>query len=77
MANKSFDVIVIGGGTGGYPTAIRLGQLKNSVCLVEKEYVGGVCLNWGCIPSKALIAAANFYEKARHGSEQMGITVKD
>jgi dihydrolipoamide dehydrogenase len=77
MANKTYDAIVIGGGPGGYPAAIRLGQLKQSVLVVEKEYMGGVCLNWGCIPSKALIAAANFYEKARHGAGAMGITFSD
>ncbi|MBK8169834.1 MAG: dihydrolipoyl dehydrogenase [Sandaracinaceae bacterium] len=73
MANKSFDAIVIGGGPGGYVAAIRLGQLKQKVLVVEKEYMGGVCLNWGCIPSKALIAAANLVEKAKH-ADTMGIS---
>jgi dihydrolipoamide dehydrogenase len=77
MANKTYDAIIIGGGPGGYPAAIRLGQLKQSVLVVEKEYMGGVCLNWGCIPSKALIAAANFYEKAQHGAGAMGISFTD
>lgn len=77
MANKTYDAIIIGGGPGGYPAAIRLGQLKNTVLVVEKEYIGGVCLNWGCIPSKALIAAANFYEKAQHTAGTMGITFTD
>lgn len=77
MANKVYDAIVIGSGPGGYPAAIRLGQLKQKVLVVEKEYVGGVCLNWGCIPSKALIAASNFFEKAKHESRAMGITVGD
>jgi dihydrolipoamide dehydrogenase len=75
MAN-TYDAIVIGGGPGGYVAAIRLGQLKQKTLVVEKEYMGGVCLNWGCIPSKALIAAANFVEKAQHSSH-MGITVSD
>lgn len=70
------DAIVIGGGPGGYVAAIRLGQLKKSVALIEKDQVGGVCLNWGCIPSKALIHAAKTYEAAQH-SEDMGITAKD
>src|SRR3972149_10968936 len=74
MANKIYDAIVIGGGTGGYPTAIGLRQRGQTVLLVEKEYMGGVCLNWGCIPSKALIAAANLFEKMKH-AEHMGITV--
>ena len=73
MANKTYDAIVIGGGPGGYVAAIRLGQLKQKVLVVEKEYMGGVCLNWGCIPSKALIAAANLVEKAKH-ADTMGIS---
>src|ERR1017187_772570 len=67
MANKVFDAIVIGGGPGGYPCAIRLGQLKQKVAIIEKDEVGGVCLNWGCVPSKALINASHTYEKAKHG----------
>lgn len=73
---KEYEAIVIGGGPGGYVAAIRLGQLGVKTLCVEKEAMGGVCLNWGCIPSKALIAAANFAHKARH-AEHMGITVKD
>lgn len=73
MANK-YDAIVIGGGPGGYVAAIRLGQLKLKTLVIEKEYMGGVCLNWGCIPSKALIAAANLVEKIHHAGA-MGITV--
>jgi dihydrolipoamide dehydrogenase len=68
MANKAYDVVVIGGGPGGYGCAIRLGQLAQTVLCVEKEEVGGVCLNWGCVPSKALIAASHSYEKARDGA---------
>lgn len=73
MANASYDVIVIGAGPGGYPAAIRAAQLGLKVLCVEKEYMGGVCLNWGCIPSKALIAAAGTVEKIRH-ADKMGIT---
>ncbi len=76
MANATYDAIVIGGGPGGYVAAIRLGQLKQKVLVVEKEYMGGVCLNWGCIPSKALIAATHLLEKVKH-AETMGITVSD
>jgi dihydrolipoamide dehydrogenase len=73
MANASYDVIVIGAGPGGYPAAIRASQLGLKTLCVEKEYLGGVCLNWGCIPSKALIAAAHTVDKFRH-AEEMGIT---
>jgi dihydrolipoamide dehydrogenase len=64
--DTTYDVIVLGGGPGGYPCAIRLGQLGLKVACVEEEEYGGVCLNWGCIPSKALIANAHFVEKSRH-----------
>jgi dihydrolipoamide dehydrogenase len=74
MANRSYDAVVIGGGPGGYSCAIRLGQLKQKVACIEKEEVGGVCLNWGCIPSKALIAASHLYEKSQHASA-MGIKI--
>ncbi|HJK95627.1 MAG TPA: dihydrolipoyl dehydrogenase [Polyangiaceae bacterium LLY-WYZ-14_1] len=74
MAHKTYDAIVIGAGPGGYVAAIRLGQLGQSVLCVDKEYLGGVCLNWGCIPSKALISAATLAHKVQH-SEAMGITV--
>jgi len=76
MANTSYDVIVIGAGPGGYPAAIRSAQLGLKTLCVEKEYMGGVCLNWGCIPSKALIAAAGLVEKLRH-ADTMGITATD
>ncbi|HEY2513871.1 MAG TPA: dihydrolipoyl dehydrogenase [Polyangiaceae bacterium] len=72
MATRTCDAIVIGGGPGGYGCAIRLGQLKQKVVCIEKEEVGGVCLNWGCVPSKALIAASHTYEKVKEGG-QMGL----
>ncbi len=75
MANDH-EAIVIGGGPGGYVAAIRLGQLGVKTLCVEREAMGGVCLNWGCIPSKALIAAANLANKVRN-AQHMGITVKD
>ncbi len=70
---KTYDAIVIGSGPGGYPCAIRLGQLKQKTLCIEKAEPGGVCLNWGCIPSKALIGAAHHYEKSRHSAATMGI----
>lgn len=72
---KTYDAIVIGGGPGGYVCAIRLGQLKQKTLCIEKDQPGGVCLNWGCIPSKALINAAHFYERAHGGAAAMGIKV--
>jgi dihydrolipoamide dehydrogenase len=74
MIAQAHDVIVIGGGPGGYAAAIRLQQLGLSVLVVERESFGGVCLNWGCIPSKALITAARQWERL-HGSGPLGITV--
>ena len=70
----TYDVLVLGGGPGGYPCAIRAGQLGLSVGCIEEEEVGGVCVNWGCIPSKALIANAHFVEKSRHIADH-GIAV--
>ncbi len=70
---KQFDLIVIGAGPGGYPAAIRGAQLNASVAMVEKEQFGGTCLNWGCIPSKALIAAAETYHNFNHVAP-LGIT---
>jgi len=71
---KQFDAIVIGAGPGGYVCAIRLAQLGKKTAIVEKEFFGGVCLNVGCIPSKALIYAANQYHKIGHELEEVGIT---
>jgi dihydrolipoamide dehydrogenase len=68
--NNSFDLIVIGGGPAGYVAAIRAAQLGKSVACIERDKLGGVCLNWGCIPTKALLAGAEFYEKVdKHASE--------
>ncbi len=72
---KNFDAIVIGAGPGGYVCAIRLAQLGKKTAIIDKEYWGGVCLNVGCIPSKALIYAANQYHKANHEFEEMGLKV--
>src|SRR5215204_2049672 len=61
MADTSFDVIIIGSGPGGYVTAIRAAQLGFKTAIVEKSYLGGICLNWGCIPTKALLRSAEIY----------------
>jgi dihydrolipoamide dehydrogenase len=66
METASFDVVVIGGGPGGYPAAIRASQLGLSVALVEETHLGGICLNWGCIPTKALLHSAEVYHLAQH-----------
>jgi len=64
-----FDLVVVGGGPGGYPAAIRAAQLGLKTALVEKERPGGVCLNWGCIPTKAMLRSAEVLETVQHGAE--------
>jgi dihydrolipoamide dehydrogenase len=71
-----YDVIVIGSGPGGYVAAIRASQLGLKTAIVEKESLGGVCLNWGCIPTKALIKSAQVFEYIQH-AEDYGISVND
>ena len=75
MADK-FDVIVVGGGPGGYVAAIRAAQLKLKVALVEAKHLGGICLNWGCIPTKALLRSAEVKHLIDH-ADAFGITVGD
>ena len=70
----SYDIIVVGSGPGGYVTAIRASQLGMKVAVVERESLGGICLNWGCIPTKALLKSANVFEYLKHASDY-GITV--
>ncbi len=72
----AYDVIVLGSGPGGYPAAIRASQLGKKVAIVERESLGGICLNWGCIPTKALLKSAQVMEYANH-SEDYGIELKD
>ena len=74
--NTEYDLIVIGGGPAGYAGAIRAGQLGKKVACIELERAGGTCLNWGCIPTKALLKSAEFY-RSLSKAESFGITVKD
>ena len=60
-----FDLAVLGGGPGGYVAAIRAAQLGQKVCIIEKDKLGGVCLNWGCIPTKALLKNAEVYQTVK------------
>ena len=71
-----YDVIVLGSGPGGYVTAIRASQLGFKTAIVEKESLGGVCLNWGCIPTKALLKSAQVFEYLKH-AEDYGLTIKE
>jgi dihydrolipoamide dehydrogenase len=73
---EKFDLIILGGGPAGYVTAIRASQLGLSTAIVEKESLGGVCLNWGCIPTKALLKSAQVFEYLKN-SEEYGLTVND
>ena len=75
MANTDFDVIIVGSGPGGYVTAIRATQLGFKTAIVEKEDLGGVCLNWGCIPTKALLRSAEIYHNMLHAKDY-GLTAK-
>lgn len=72
----AYDVLVIGSGPGGYPAAIRASQLGKKVAIIERESLGGICLNWGCIPTKALLKSAQVYEYAKHASVY-GINVEN
>jgi dihydrolipoamide dehydrogenase len=75
LANSSYDLVVIGSGPGGYVAAIRASQLKMKVAVVERDRPGGVCLNWGCIPSKALLNSAEAMETIRGAAKEHGIEV--
>jgi dihydrolipoamide dehydrogenase len=73
MDNKTFDVVVLGGGPGGYVAALRASQLNLKVAVVESQHLGGICANWGCIPTKALLHSAELYQKMLD-SEKFGIS---
>ncbi len=72
MAGKSFDVVVIGSGPGGYVAAIRAAQLGLSTCVVEREHLGGICLNWGCIPTKAMLRSSEVFH-LMHRAKEFGL----
>ena len=76
MAETSFDLVVIGGGPGGYVAAIRAAQLGMKAAVVEREHLGGICLNWGCIPTKALLRTSEIYHLLHH-LDQFGLSARD
>src|SRR5690348_12026364 len=76
MAENSFDLVVVGGGPGGYVAAIRAAQLGMKTAVVEREHLGGICLNWGCIPTKALLRSAEIYHLL-HRLDDFGLSAKD
>jgi dihydrolipoyl dehydrogenase len=76
VADSSFDLIVVGGGPGGYVAAIRAAQLGMKTALVERDQLGGICLNWGCIPTKALLRASEIHHLLHH-LDQFGFSAKD
>ena len=69
MADTNFDVLIIGSGPGGYVTAIRAAQLGFKTAIVERDYLGGICLNWGCIPTKALLRSAEIFHYMQHAKD--------
>ena len=71
----NFDIIIIGSGPGGYVAAIRASQLGLKTAIIEKENLGGICLNWGCIPTKALLKSAQVFEYIQHANE-FGINIE-
>src|SRR6201994_822298 len=75
MADTSFDVIIIGSGPGGYVAAIRAAQLGLKTAIVERAYLGGICLNWGCIPTKALLRSAEIFHYLQHAKDY-GLSVE-
>ncbi len=74
--SEKYDIAIIGGGPGGYVAAIRAAQLGRNVVVIEANHLGGICLNWGCIPTKALLRSAEIYHLMNHGSDY-GIKAKD
>lgn len=75
--SKKYDIIVLGGGPGGYVAAIRAAQLGYRTAVVEKDNLGGICLNWGCIPTKSLLKNAELYDLAKNHSDEFGLSFSD
>ena len=75
MSDNTYDVVVVGSGPGGYVAAIRSAQLGFKTAIVEREHLGGICLNWGCIPTKALLRSAEVYRNAEH-AKSYGLTIE-
>jgi len=75
MSAKNYDLMIVGSGPGGYVAAIRAAQLGLKTAVIEREHIGGVCLNWGCIPTKALLRSAEVFEMIGH-ADQFGLSVK-
>src|SRR5580704_4417901 len=73
---ESFDLIVVGGGPGGYVAAIRAAQLGMKAAVVERDQLGGICVNWGCIPTKALLRASEIHHLLHH-LDQFGFSARD
>src|SRR5664279_3401924 len=73
---EPYDILIIGGGPGGYVAAIRASQLKLKTAIVEREHLGGICLNWGCIPTKALLRSAEVGHLLKH-ADAYGFTAKE
>src|SRR5688572_1240245 len=76
MAENTFDLVVVGAGPGGYVAAIRAAQLGMKTAIVEREHLGGICLNWGCIPTKALLRSSEIYHLL-HRLDEFGFSAKD
>src|SRR5690242_15085776 len=76
MAESEFDLIVVGGGPGGYVAAIRAAQLGMKTAVVEREHLGGICLNWGCIPTKALLRSSEICHLL-HRLDDFGFSAND
>ncbi len=75
--NKHYDIAILGGGPGGYVAAIRAGQLGLKTVVIDKDNLGGICLNWGCIPTKSLLKNAEIYDSLKNHGKDFGITAKE